>query len=341
MTEEKSGVAIIDSRTLKERIYFIRGQKVMLDFDLAELYGYTTKRFNEQVKNNIGKFDLDFRFQITKEEVNLVRSKNSTSRGRDLFAGQSGGSRYLPFAFTEQGIYMLMTVLRGPLAAAQSKALIRLFKGMKDYLIENRATVGITEFKQLVAKVSENAADTDRRLKGVEKTTAEAGLKLEKVMENFIDPAMYKHFLIFDGEKIEADSAYAKIYKTARHSIYVVDNYIGLKTLELLRAAKPAVKIIVFSDNLRNRESLTAATISDFGSEYPDVDLSFQTSGGRYHDRYIFIDYKYPGEAVYHCGSSSKDSGTRITAITKVEDNMLYRPLVDELLMMPQLSFNN
>ena len=88
-------------RTLKDKIYTIRGQRVMLDSDLAEIYGYSTKAFNQQVKNNIEKFDEDFRFQLTNEEAENLRSKILTSSW--------GGSRYLPYAFTEQGIYMLMT----------------------------------------------------------------------------------------------------------------------------------------------------------------------------------------------------------------------------------------
>ena len=87
----------------------------MLDFELAEIYGYTTKRFNEQIKNNIERFDEDFRFKLTREEIDHLRSKNSTSSW--------GGSRYLPYAFTEQGIYMLMTVLKGDLAIQQSTIL--------------------------------------------------------------------------------------------------------------------------------------------------------------------------------------------------------------------------
>ena len=115
---------------LKERIHVIRSQRVMLDFDLAEIYGYSTKAFNQQVKNNIDRFPDDFRFQLSREEVNYVlRSKNLTSSW--------GGSRYLPYAFTEQGIYMLMSTLKGDLAVSQSIALVRLFKAMKDYLIEN------------------------------------------------------------------------------------------------------------------------------------------------------------------------------------------------------------
>ena len=111
-----------------QKIYVIRGVKVMLDFELAEIYGYSTKAFNQQVKNNIDKFDDDFRFQLKKEELQNLKSKNLTSSW--------GGSRYLPWAFTESGIYMLMTVLRGDLAIQQSKALIRTFRAMKSSMHE-------------------------------------------------------------------------------------------------------------------------------------------------------------------------------------------------------------
>ena len=100
--KEKQEIILINEETIQSKIYIVRGQKVMLDFELAEIYGYTTKRFNEQVKNNIERFDEDFRFQLLKEEFDNLRSKKSTSSW--------GGTRYLPYAFTEQGIYMLMTV---------------------------------------------------------------------------------------------------------------------------------------------------------------------------------------------------------------------------------------
>ena len=120
--EKQTEIVVIDETTLQSKIHIVRGQKVMLDFELAEIYGYTTKRFNEQIKNNIERFDEDFRFKLTREEIDNLRSKNSTSSW--------GGSRYLPYAFTEQGIYMLMTVLKGDLAIQQSKALIRTLKRM-------------------------------------------------------------------------------------------------------------------------------------------------------------------------------------------------------------------
>ena len=113
--EYENGVMIIDEGSIKDKIHVIRGVKVMLDYDLAEIYGYQTKDFNRQVKNNMRKFEgEEFMFRITREELNdLVRCKNSTSRINNMFTGQSGGTRYLPNAFTEQGVYMLMTVLKG------------------------------------------------------------------------------------------------------------------------------------------------------------------------------------------------------------------------------------
>ena len=145
-------VILINEETLQERIYMIRGQKVMLDYELAELYGYTTTRFNAQVKNNIEKFDEDFMFQLTQDEFEILMSKKSTSSW--------GGRRKLPRAFTEQGIYMLMTILRGDLAIKQSKALIRTFKRMKDYIIENQNLIGEREYLQLSMQVSENLFET-------------------------------------------------------------------------------------------------------------------------------------------------------------------------------------
>ena len=129
-------IIIHNENDLRNKIYTIRGVHVMLDSDLAEIYGYETKRFNEQVKNNIERFDEDFRFQLTDDEVKIVsRSKNSTLN--DEPQGRGHNIKYNPYAFTEQGIYMLMTVLRGELAVKQSKTLIRLFKQMKDFVLTN------------------------------------------------------------------------------------------------------------------------------------------------------------------------------------------------------------
>ena len=191
---------------------------------------------------------------------------------------------------------MLMTVLRGDLAVKQSRALVRTFKQMKDYIVENRDFIGANELAQLAIQTNQNTKDI-AEIKSQMATKED----FNKVMDNFINPNTYKHFLLMDGNKIEADLAYCKIYKSAKKSIYVVDNYIGLKTLELLRFAGEGVEIVVFSDNARSKNMLTESILSDFVSDYPGVDLKFKTAGRKYHDRYVVIDYGTDDEAVYVC----------------------------------------
>ena len=311
-TEENKEIVIVDDKTIKDKIYLIRGQKVMLDADLAEIYGYETKSFNRQVKNNIEKFEgEDFMFQLTEDEFANLRCKNFTSSW--------GGSRYLPNAFTEQGIYMLMTVLRGELAIKQSKALIRMFKQMKDFIIENQDFIGSKELLQIAIQTNKNTNDIAKINDKISTLATKEDLK--KVMDNFIDPDTYKHFLLMNGDKIEADVAYTKLYKSARKSIYVIDNYIGLKTLELLRAAKDSVEVIIFSDNVRNKDMLTKNILNDFIRDCPNINLKMKIAGKKYHDRYIAVDYGTENEAFYLCGASSKDAGNKISSITKIEES--------------------
>ena len=129
------------------RVYVIRGQQVMLDYDLAEIYGYEVKRLNEQVKRNITRFPEDFMFQLTTEEDDILKSQIATSSW--------GGKRKLPYAFTEQGIYMLATVLRGELAEQQSIFIMRAFREMRHYIKQNQQFVTRSEMHLVSARVSE------------------------------------------------------------------------------------------------------------------------------------------------------------------------------------------
>ena len=314
MAEQNKEIIVIDETTMKSKIYYIRNQKVMLDFELAEIYGYETRAFNQQVKRNNEKFDDDFMFQLTDEEVyELSRSQNVTlKRG----TGRGSNIKYNPYAFTEQGIYMLMTVLRGELAVKQSKALIRMFKQMKDFIVENQDFISSKELVKVAIQTNQNTND-------IAKIKSQMATKedLKKVMDNFIDPETYKHFLLMNGDKIEADVAYTKIYKSAKKSIYVIDNYIGLKTLELLRAARDKTQIIVFSDNVKNKDMLTKNILDDFRKDYPNIELKLKLAGQKYHDRYIAIDYGTENEAFYLCGASSKDAGNKVSSITKIEES--------------------
>ena len=210
----------------------------MLDADLADIYGYTTKRFNEQVKNNIERFDEEMRFQLTNSEYDILRSKISTSK-----LEKRGGRQYLPYAFT--------------------------------------------------------------------------------------DPNIKKDYLFYNGQTVEADIAYSEIYSYAKKTIHIIDNYISLKTLVLLKAVRPNVKVTIFSDNVNH--GLHQTELEDFKREYPNVDITLKTTGGIYHDRYIFIDSGTKNEMIFHCGGSSKDGGKRVTSITKVEDVVLYQNIINSL----------
>lgn len=314
----KSEFPLIDENMLKSRIYTIRGLKVMHDADLAEIYGYSTKAFNQQIKNNIEKFDEDFRFQLDSEEIEgLSRSKFLTSM---QIKGVKGGRSYAPYAFTEQGIYMLMTVLKGERATAQSKALIRLFKQMKDYIIaENRNLLSNGGLVQI-------AVQTERNTKDIAVIQSD----LQKVMENFVDPSTYKHFLILNGKKLEADVAYTQIYGMAKKSIAIIDDYVGVKTLDLLREIAKGVSVAIYSDE-QGFESLTDQIKNDFSAVRSDVKLFTDRTRGKIHDRYIFLDYGLKGEKLFHCGASSKDAGNKITTIMQIENTEIYHILMDKL----------
>lgn len=314
---DPESLVLLDESLIKDLMHEIRGQKVMLDFDLARIYGYETKRFNEQIANNNGKFDEDFMFRLSPEEWStILKSKKSASSW--------GGRRKLPFAFTEQGIYMLMTVLRGDIAVRQSKTLIRLFKSMKDYIVETQSLGSTNEVLALANQVRANT----------EKISKIEG-KLDMVMDNFIDPSTYKSFLVMDGEKIESDIAYQRIYSAAKQSVYVIDDYIDVKTSQLLKSCDSGVRIVVFSDN-KARNSLTQSFIADFKADRPDLHIELKKSKGRFHDRYIVLDY--PDKTrVFHCGASSKDGGNKINTIMEVENPETYLDLISDILLHEEL----
>ena len=341
--DKKDEMMFISHESLVKKIYIIRGQKVMLDFELAEIYGYETKNFNRQVKNNIEKFEgEDFMFRLTEEEMDDLRCK--------IFTSSWGGTRYLPYAFTEQGIYMLMTVLKGDLAVRQSRALVRTFKQMKDYIVENQGLIGKREFLQLSMQITSNVVemqDLRRDLRDVEDKVAGLVDNLENVVHkselsdlilDLSNPQLKYGFLLLNGQPIEANLAYKDIYSIAKKSIYIVDNYIGVKTLVLLKDVPSSVEVIIFSDNIG--KGLHTLESQDFYQEYPFRKIKFQKSGGDFHDRYIIIDWDTDSQRIYHCGGSSKDAGQRITTILEITDQSIYEPLIEGLLKNPVLKLS-
>ena len=346
---EEQNELILGEAQLKDKIYVIRGVQVMLDADLAEIYGYTTKAFNQQVKNNIEKFDEeDLMFQLTKEEKDVIlRSKfltleNENTNLRSKFLTSSwGGTRYIPYAFTEQGVYMLMTVLKGELATKQSKALVRLFKKMKDYVIENQEVLNHRDFLRLSLQTAENAQNiVEFRQKlteiddKVENVVSNLGgmvrkSELSPIMLNLGKPEIPPGWLILNGQPVENDLAYQQIYTLANKTITIIDNYISLKTLVLFKHAKQNISVTIFTDNINN--GLHKVEFDDFCKEYSGLKINIKKANNIFHDRYIILDYNTPDEKIYHCGSSSKDGGRKITTITKIDDTSLYKPLLAKI----------
>ena len=335
VTESTGIVAVeVTEELLREKLYEVRGVKVMLDSDLAEIYGYTTKALNQQVKNNNDRFDSEFTFKLTQEEWKDLRSKNLTSSW--------GGSRHLPNVFTEQGVYMLMTVLKGELAAKQSKDLVKTFKKMKDYILGNQDLIGQRDIMQITMQSAENKAEISRLrmdLGSVEKQMSDVMDQLSDVVTKSDLADMMNSFvndedngwLMYNTKYCSADVAYSSIYSQAKKSVYLIDNYIGLRTLVMLKNAPAGADIKIFSDNIGSGK-LHNVEYTDFCREYPNIKLTMQHTGGIYHDRFIVLDYGTKDERVFLCGASSRDAGARITSIVEDFGIDKYDPLVKKLL---------
>ena len=323
--EEQVELMSVDN--IYNRVYVIRGQQVMLDVDIALIYGYEVKRLNQQVKRNIARFPEDFMFQLSENELKELRLQNVTANINSM-------SRTLPYAFTEQGIYMLATVLRGELAEQQSIFIMRAFREMRHYIKQNQQFVTQSEMRLVTAKVSEisvQVASLSDRQKKTEQDVHNIHRSIDTLNENFISDKDFKNFVIYKGQKFEADVAYIDIYQQATVSIYVVDDYVNTKTLQLLSQKKAGVEVILFTENGHGRNGfLTPAVVNDFIDQYPPLRIK---SNPDCHDRWIVVDYGQPTEQAYHCGASSKDAGKKLCAINKIENTAMVQPIMERLLL--------
>ena len=331
--EERNEIITVEG--IRNRVYMIRGMQVMLDSDLAEIYGYDLKAMNQQVKRNINRFPEDFMFQIDKDEIpDSLKSQFATLNINENKRGMH--IKKLPYAFTEQGIYMLATVLRGELATQQSIFIMRAFKEMRHYIKQNEQFVTQNEMNMVLSRVSENTvriAGMIDHQKKMDKSIAQIETSIELLNENFISDKDCKHFVIYKGQKFEADKAYIDIYQQAIRSIYVIDDYVNAKTLELLSQKNTGVEVILFTENGHGRKGfLTDSVVNDFKQQYPPLRIK---SNPDWHDRLIVLDYNLPTEKVYHCGASSKDAGKKLCAINEIEVTRLFHPAIDKLLMEP------
>ena len=330
---------LLTVESIRNCVYTIRGQQVMLDSDLAHIYGYELKAMNQQVKRNIERFPEDFMFQLKQEEI-----PSDYLKSQFVTLNESGNKRGLhikkmPYVFTEQGIYMLATVLKGDLATQQSIFIMRAFKEMRHYIRQNQQFVTQSEMSMVTAKVSElsvQMAGAIDHQKKTDKAIEDIQKSIDTLNENFVSDKDFKNFIIYKGQKFEADAAYIDIYQQARKSIYVVDDYMNTKSLQLLSQKNPGVEVILFTENGHGKRGfLTTSVVSDFINQYPPLRIKPNPDC---HDRLIVLDYGLPTEQAYHGGASSKDAGRKLCAINKVESVQMIRPVIDALLKLPDKS---
>ena len=277
-------------------IRVIRGQQVMLDRDLAELYGVETRRLNEQVKRNIERFPEDFMFQLTSNEFDNLKSQIAISSW--------GGVRKLPYAFTEQGVAMLSGVLKSSTAVEANIRIMRAFVSMRHFMVNNAAIfqrLETIEFNQLESN------------KVQAKILAHQEVQDHRIDEIFrrLDEGMYKpkQGIFFDNQIYDAYSFVSELVKSAKQRIILIDNYVDESVLTLLDKREDTVSAIIYTQQISRQLRLD---IDRHNSQYPPIEISvFRRS----HDRFLCID-----DTVYHVGASIKDLGKKWFAFSKMED---------------------
>lgn len=290
MSEESKELLVVDTNTVQNLVYTIRGQQVMLDSDLAEIYGYEVKALNQQVKRNINRFPEDFMFQLTREELDLVKSQFVTSRSSTLFQGQGGGRRKLPFAFTEQGIYMLATVLRGELAERQSIYIMRAFREMRHFLANNKLMF--------------------ERIHILENHQKETDAKLDQIFDYIADHEESSQKIFFSGQIFDAFNLLTSIISQAEREIVLIDGYVDVDTLNILAKKKEGVAVSIYT---LPSAKITKKDIETFNKQYPRLTVD---NSNEFHDRFLILDRS----AAYHIGASLKDAGKKCFGVSKIED---------------------
>ena len=296
MVEDQNNV-VVKNRDIQHMIYNIRDKQVMIDSDLAMLYQVETKYLNRQKSRNEDRFPEDFCFQLTKEEYDILRCQNVTSKKES----GSGGRRYLPYVFTEQGIAMLSTVLKSKVATDVSINIMRTFVEMRKIFLSNQ--------------------EIFKRLDRVELKQLEADRKLEEVF-NYIDTnTEVKQNIFFDGQIYDAFSFIVGLVKKAKKEIILIDNYVDVNTLNILCKKNKGVDVVITT---AGKGSLSTKDITKFNAQYPKLSVKTNTD---FHDRFLIADKT----EVYHIGASIKDAGKKSFGITRIEDKDLIMSLVNKV----------
>lgn len=288
------------NRPISSLIYTVRNRQIMLDSDLAELYQVTTGRLNEAVKRNSNRFPERFMFRLTESEHDVLISQIAIPKNE-----KRGGTRFLPYAFTEVGIAMLSSVLRSDIAVKVSINIMDAFIEMRRFIANNAIMfdrISAVELKQLEYQKSTNE-------------------KFERVFD-YIDQCKEPEQKVFFEEQIyDAFSLFVDIIGKADREIILIDNYVDTDTLNILRKKKSGVRVTVYT---LPKTTLSQGDISKFNAQYPTIILKTTI---KFHDRFLILD----GVVAYHIGASLKDAGKKSFAISLLQDSAVVKAILGRL----------
>jgi len=295
--------ALIPVEPIQGMIFTLRGVQVMLDADLAKIYGVETRVFNQAVKRNIERFPEEFRFQLTRDEFENLRSQIATSSfGEDSLrsqivtlnnSGRGQHRKYLPYAFTEQGVSMLSAVLRSETAVKVSIKIINAFVEMRRFIQNN-------------AQVFARLDSVERRQISFESETEKNFEKIFQALEAGDPP---KQGIFYDGQVYDAYAFASDLVRKAKKSLVLIDNYVDDSVLTLLSKRKSGVPATIHTKAISKRLALD---LQKHNQQYPPIAVkTFKEA----HDRFLILDEK----EIYHIGASLKDLGKKWFAFSKFE----------------------
>lgn len=297
---------------IASKIMVIRDVQVLLDRDIAEMYGVETKVFNQAVKRNIKRFPDAFRFQLN--EVEALEVERS-SRSQFVTLNNSGNLRgsnikYLPYAFTEQGVAMLSAVLRSEKAVQVSIEIMNAFVQMRHYLRGNMGLAG--RLNAFETKVETRLVDHELKFKKIDENFSKIFNELDS------NPKKAKEGVFFKGQIFDAYAFFQDIIKTAKKEIILIDGYVDLSVLERLSVKQKNVKVKIYT---HPKAELRQIDVHQFNQQYPTATMDYTQ---KMHDRFLIIDNK----DLYHIGASLKDLGKQCFAFDKMEDSKTIIPAI-------------
>lgn len=302
-TKTETSIALSSDAQIRDMIYTVRGQQVMLDSDLAELYGVETKALNRAAKRNEGRFPEDFRFKLAREELDNLRCQIGTLAGQDT--DSSIGRTYLPHVYTEQGVAMLSGVLRSKVAIDVSVRIMRAFVEMRHFIADN-----VHMFEQI--------RTVELRQLEYQRATDERFERVFDYMETHEAPSQK---VFFEGQVYDAFELLVSLAQRAKNEIVLVDGYVDAGTLNILAKKHPGVSATVWT---HPRTRLTERDVATFNAQYPTLEVRHTAS---FHDRFLILD----GSEGYLVGASLKDAGKKSFAIAKLEDSSIVESIIAAL----------